>query len=135
MESAVNPMRRLYRKLSAFGLPKSFVREAILPSWWDDQAAESEAGFSEALMLVARHTGLDLASLRSDAPSACPAGGAPVKYKKARGGSEEDLFLARILTTQVARIALFHPRFGLSPGTARAPVPPVPGPSAPPTRH
>ena len=58
-----NQMRILYGRLRKLGLPTSYVRDTLLPSWWDDSAAEKPAGFVEALMLISRHVGIDMANL------------------------------------------------------------------------
>ncbi len=49
--------------------------------------AESQAGFSEAVLRVARHIGLDVASLRAKGSEAKVAGEVPVKFKKTRDTS------------------------------------------------
>lgn len=75
MAKTENPMKGLYRKLASFGLPKAWVQQNLLPSWWDDEAALSNAGFAEALLHVSRTAGLDLASLRENVEAAKPVAG------------------------------------------------------------
>lgn len=100
-----NLMKGLYAKLGGMGLSKKYVRSTLLPSWWDDEAAATPSGYSEALMLISRHVGVDIASLRSEKETARPAVEAPFKYKKISGTADEELTLARILATQVANLA------------------------------
>lgn len=52
----------LYKALAGAGLKKSQVR-AILPDWWDDETAATEAGFWELAMLLARRFSLDVGEL------------------------------------------------------------------------
>lgn len=99
-----NPMSDLYRKLATFGLPKSYVRSTLLPSWWDDEAGLTPGGFSEALLHVSRSAGLDLSSLR-DAAKPVQAISIPVRFKHNKATRDGELGLARTLACQVARMA------------------------------
>lgn len=105
-------MDAVYGKLGALGLPRTFVRRAILPSWWDDEAACTPAGLSQALMLIQRHAGVDLRSLReADAPVRF-LGAVPCRLKatrrRARSGarSAEAFVAARALAVSAAQAAI-----------------------------
>jgi hypothetical protein len=63
-------------RLDAAGVPATFSRLA-LPSWWDDEIAESKSGLQQAHMYLARAFHIDLTSL------AQPQG--PVKFRSAQG--------------------------------------------------
>ncbi|MGQ0507475.1 MAG: ImmA/IrrE family metallo-endopeptidase [Myxococcaceae bacterium] len=104
MTVASNPMAQLYQKLASFGLPPAYVRSTILPSWWDDAAAETPAGFSEALMLVHRHAGIDVGSLRASDPKPHAATG-PVKFKHDSDVLDEEFDVPRVLATQAGWVA------------------------------
>jgi hypothetical protein len=52
----------LYKALASVGLKRSQVR-AILPDWWDDETATTEAGFWELAMVLARRFSLDVGEL------------------------------------------------------------------------
>lgn len=97
-----NPMKALYAKLATFGLPRAWVRQNLLPSWWDDEAALTEAGFAEAQLHIARNSGLSISSLDA---SAVPAAGASasVRFKRRSDTDPVDLEIARTLSTQLAR--------------------------------
>ena len=64
MTAAPNPMRDLYRRLSEAGFSRPYVRDVVLPDWWDDDAAKTDEGFAEAAMIVARNLGFDYRSVR-----------------------------------------------------------------------
>ena len=101
-----NPMKTLYGRLSAIGLPRGYVRSIILPSWWDDEAADDAAGYAEALMLVSRHLGIRIQSLRdSSAAALMSEPSLECKFKRARVVSDGDVALAQRLAIQVARLA------------------------------
>src|SRR5271165_3505893 len=95
--SAINPMADLFRRLRAVGLTKPYIRRTILPEWWDDRAADSPAGYTEGLVFLSRHLGLNLASLLDPAlPVAFRDFGA-CKFKRPAGATEHDLALARAM--------------------------------------
>jgi len=59
-------MRVLYRRLKAVGFDSRFVRESVLPDWWDDSLAENPANAAIAEMSVARMLGFSVSALRDD---------------------------------------------------------------------
>lgn len=102
---ATNPMADLYRRLRAVGLTKPYIRKMILPDWWDDQIAENPAGFAEGLTFLSRHLGLDIATLRDPSlPLAFRKFGV-CKFKKSNNTTEDDLALARAMSTRLAQLA------------------------------
>ncbi len=106
MPQPSTPMTHLYSRLSEIGYPKKYVRDVVLPSWWDDQAAEAPAGFTEALLIIARRLGLDYASLRSGEGAVLHAARPLVKFKTAtRGTSPEECSATAALAIQAARFA------------------------------
>lgn len=99
---AQNPMKDLYGKLATFGFPRAWVRKTLLPSWWDDEAARTEAGFAEAVLHIARTSGLDLASLGAVGEAAVPTA-TPVRFKRRGDTDPAELEVARTLASQLAR--------------------------------
>lgn len=97
-------MRELYRRLGAIGLPKAFLKRNVLPTWWDDDAAGSPAGFGEAAMILSRHLELDLKTLRT-ADEIRPVADARVKLKRPASTGEDEVVVAQRLAVQVARLA------------------------------
>jgi|SRR5690606_13269871 len=57
-------MRDLFTRLAALGFTETWVREHVLPDWWDDDAADHPVGFTEAIWIIARHLGIAPAVLR-----------------------------------------------------------------------
>lgn len=57
-------MESLYRRLKAAGFDQRFVRERVLPEWWDDALAENPANVALAEVAIARMLGFDIPSLR-----------------------------------------------------------------------
>lgn len=52
--------RTLLRRLSKAGFAKDFVRQAILPDWWDDQCADDPSLVQDIEIRVARFLGLSM---------------------------------------------------------------------------
>ncbi len=101
-----NPMKQLYGRLRELGVPRNFVRATLLPSWWDDNAAVTPAGYAEALSYVSKRLGFSFETLRSE-PGAgtvpVVAQSSRVKFKLAKGTDAKDMTIARNLGAQVAR--------------------------------
>lgn len=101
-----NPMQGLYEKLRGVGLRTPYVKKYLLPEWWDDDAAASPAGFTEAVWTIARHLGVDAGQLRSqDEPVRLPANNR-VHYKLSGDTQHESVALARLLAEQVAKFVM-----------------------------
>lgn len=100
-----NPINELYSRLSAVGLSRAFVTKTALPSWWDDEVAANPSGYSQGLLLLSRHLGLDLASLQSESEPIRLRDFGTCKFKKRYDVSEDDLALARVLATRAAQLA------------------------------
>jgi len=41
--AVTNPMRDIYSRLKPLGFDSGFVRELLLPDWWDDELASVPA--------------------------------------------------------------------------------------------
>jgi Zn-dependent peptidase ImmA (M78 family) len=101
---AKNPMTQLYSRLGSVGFPRKYLREIVLPSWWDDEIAHNPAGYTEGLMLLSRNLGLDLASMQNEAVPVGLRNLGPCKFKKSIATSDEELVLARIVATRVVEL-------------------------------
>jgi hypothetical protein len=113
-------MIRLYRRLRVLGYPKSFVQATVLPSWWDDAAAETEGGYAEALVLLSRHLGIDLDGLWNEDAALALNESVGCKFKKTKSVETSELSIARALGTQVAKlVALGAPAPVGLPGSAK----------------
>jgi len=64
----VDSVRSLYEGLEQAGLDRKFIRETLLPDWWDDAIAEHPTGYAEARLRIARALGLSLRQLDSEDP-------------------------------------------------------------------
>jgi hypothetical protein len=98
-------MKGLRSRLSKAGIKPKFLNEVILPEWWEDSIAASEAGFREALGYIGAHLGLSLRSLSDETAAPSFTKASKVHYKKAKGVAIEDVNLATQYALGVARAA------------------------------
>jgi hypothetical protein len=99
-------MKGLYEKLRGIGLQTPYVRKFLLPEWWDDEAAASPAGFTEAVWTISRHLGVDPAQLREPAGTVKLPTNNRADYKLSGGTQPESVALARLLAEQVTKFVM-----------------------------
>lgn len=99
----ISPMQTLYAKLHTLGFTKPIVKR-LLPEWWDDDIANTPAGFQEASLILSKYLSIRYSSLIGDA--------APTfifpkhKFKHSRNVEEKDLTKAVALSSLAARLTL-----------------------------
>ena len=101
---AKNPMTQLYSRLGSVGFPRKYLREVVLPSWWDDEIAHNPAGYTEGLLLLSRNLGIDLASMQNEAVPVGLRNLGPCKFKKSAAINDDELVLARIVATKIVEL-------------------------------
>jgi IrrE N-terminal-like domain len=95
-------LKSLFKRLSDAHLEKGYVRDVLLPSWWDDRIASTDAGVYEAMAHIAARLGVSIGELRGPTPpnlASVPG----VRYKLMKGTSQTDVTIATRLALQVAR--------------------------------
>lgn len=100
-ETSNNPMKALYKRLSAVKLTTPYLKSTVLPDWWQDSMAEAKSGHAEALAFISRHTGILIDSMLDDN---YPLTFADVKAKYYLGGqnTQNEIALAAKLATAAA---------------------------------
>ncbi len=101
----INPMQAIYARLRAVGLNPKFVREVVLPDWWDDAIAENPAGYAEALGRLADALSLDLRALQDPNGVLNCRPYLATRNKARQGLREEDLAWAKCLGARAAQLA------------------------------
>jgi hypothetical protein len=100
-----DPMASLYDRLGSLGFPRKYLREVVLPDWWDDEVAHNPAGYAEGLLILSRNLGLDLSSLQNGTAPVGLRNLGPCKFKKTITKRDEELTVARIVATRAASLA------------------------------
>ena len=113
-----NPMSDIYKRLSEIGFDRKFVKEHVLPDWWDDELGGDPPSRFMAEFDIARHLGLDFSKL---ADPASPLSLQPVKefrLKHSRGAAPADMLPAVVVAQRAAKLVLdqrklLHPFRGM----------------------
>ncbi len=67
MENETNlNIKNIYSLLKSKGIDKKFIREVLLPSWWDENIPSSKAGLYQTISLISKNLGTDLSDLISN---------------------------------------------------------------------
>lgn len=96
-------MKALRTRLSAAGVKPKFLNTVVLPSWWEDSIASTAGGLREAASYICAHLGYSLSSLLDGKQALTFAHTGTVKYKKAKGVTNDEVSLATHYALGVAR--------------------------------
>ncbi|MCH8274466.1 MAG: ImmA/IrrE family metallo-endopeptidase [Armatimonadetes bacterium] len=92
-------------RLSKAGISTAFVRETVLPDWWNDEIAGNPAGLAQFLGIISRNLGVEMSSLREpESPIRFKDFGQPL-FKTRKGVSRKDLHVAQFLVARCAQVA------------------------------
>ena len=62
METAFN-INNVYQILGNYGIDKNFIKKIILPEWWEDEIANSKAGYFQTVSIISKNLGIDASEL------------------------------------------------------------------------
>lgn len=105
MTTHTDALKNLYTRLKQVGIDKTYLRNVVLPSWWEDGIAKLPTGLLQLKMHLARHLGLDVNSVLDD--------NQPIKFteidnpcfKRNLTIEKQELLQIQTLVSQTARIA------------------------------
>lgn len=80
----------IYKTLKIFGIDKNFIREILLPDWWDEEIVRTKAGYLQTIDIISKNLGIDLASLLTDPKTIILKKNAQIKFKKAKNIEIDD---------------------------------------------
>lgn len=104
--TVTNPqMKRLYSKLQTVGYNPKYIK-SLLPDWWDNEIAETPAGFQQASLILGQTFGIRAETLWTE--SAEPALKLPqgIRFKHRENIADDDLNVACAVAHSLARIVL-----------------------------
>ena len=104
-ETSVSALQSLYARLEQAGLDRKFIRETLLPDWWDDAIAEHPTGYAEARLRIARALGLSLHQLDSEDPLGEMLGETRLRCKTRRGTEPYSIRWTIALAKRAAELA------------------------------
>ncbi len=74
----------IYTTLKKFGIDKKFIKDILLPDWWDDEIANTKAGYLQTIDIISKNLGMDLASFVANPETISLKGNAVIKFKTAK---------------------------------------------------
>jgi IrrE N-terminal-like domain len=98
-------MKSLYSKLQTIGYNPKYVN-SLLPDWWDDEIAETPAGFQQASLILGQTFGIRAETLWTE--NATPAFNLPegIRFKHRENIQVDELSVACAVARSLARIVL-----------------------------
>jgi Zn-dependent peptidase ImmA (M78 family) len=100
-------MKDLYTRLTAIGLPKVFVREKLLPDWWDEEYEQTPGATLQAASYIARRLSLDLDSLLEEDNQTALNLPSQAKFKTQQGQDIRQVSLACCLAARIAQLVTY----------------------------
>jgi hypothetical protein len=98
-------IQRIYERLEAFGIPRSYARAVALPAGWRDADTQNPAVYSQALGLLARNLNISLRSLQNDSAPLEWEDCGSTRFKRNQSLSDDELTTAKCLAVRAAQIA------------------------------
>lgn len=100
-----NYMRDIYTRLRSLGFSRTFLRECILPDWWEDRMASVPANRAIIESILSRQLGLDLPAVRDPQGSIVLQPILAARFKMRAGVDASQLDVAQVLAARLAAIA------------------------------
>ncbi len=89
--AVTNPMRDIYSRLKPLGFDSGFVRELLLPDWWDDGLASVPANRAIAEATISRHLKISIKKLSDPNAELAIPSTVPVRLKSATRGTNPEV--------------------------------------------
>lgn len=99
-------MNELYARLRQAGLKKTFVRQCLLPDWWDDSLAEVPANRKLIELTIAQVLGLKPADIRNPGKGLCIGPSTEFRLKHAKKGTSHEAVRVRVALAEKAAEAV-----------------------------
>lgn len=98
-------MKRLYERLAAAGINTPFAK-SILPGWWDDDMASTDAGYARGLGIISSHLTIDLAQLWDASAPITVGSFGKTNFKKNANVTETEVQWTKSVALSAARFAV-----------------------------
>ncbi|MEW6652917.1 MAG: ImmA/IrrE family metallo-endopeptidase [Bacteroidota bacterium] len=80
-------IKNIYRSLQNYGIDRKFIQDIILPSWWEDEIANSKTGYLQTASLISKNLGIAVTELINTTNSVALIYPANIKFKSPRNVS------------------------------------------------
>jgi len=75
-------IENVFSRLKQHGIDKNFIREILLPEWWDEKVLTSKAGYLQTLSILAKNLNINLTDLLRESQTLSLQNPLPIKFKK-----------------------------------------------------
>lgn len=74
----------IFDLLKSKGIDKKFIKDVLLPSWWDESILNSKAGFLQTLSIISKNLNISIKDLLSNSSDFHIASDFPIRFKQNR---------------------------------------------------
>jgi len=99
-------MSDIYNRLAEIGFDRKFVKEHVLPDWWDDELASNGPSRMMAEFDIARHLGLKIQDLEDTSAALTLRGVSDFRLKHSKGISPAEVQPAVVVAQRAAHLVL-----------------------------
>src|SRR6476660_563611 len=103
-------MADLYARLSDVGFPRAYVRDRILPDWWDDALGADSGNRRLAELAISRTLKIPLRELVESGVPLSLGGASQVRFKRWQDVERDKLAPAVAVARRVCELLLSHPK-------------------------
>ncbi|HET54718.1 MAG TPA: ImmA/IrrE family metallo-endopeptidase [Ignavibacteria bacterium] len=82
MSEITKNINDIYALLKSKGIDKSYIREVLLPKWWDEEILSSKAGFLQTASIIAKNLGIKLSDLLAESDELHLTQTIPINFKQ-----------------------------------------------------
>jgi len=98
----------LYRRLRDHGFDRKFVKDVVLPDWWEDSLATNPANRALAEAAIARYLGFKISQLRNPENSLSAPPASNFCFKRLRRTKPSEIMPAAIVAQKAAKLIADH---------------------------
>jgi hypothetical protein len=95
-------VRDLYRRLGALGIDAPFLRSHLLPDWWRDELADSDANRALAEAFIAKQLGFKVEDLRDSARQLRLPALASLRFKRYKNEVDDKVRVSALVAQRAA---------------------------------
>jgi len=99
-------MSGIYERLAEIGFDRKFIREHVLPDWWDDSLASNGPSRLIAEMTIARHLGFSLQELENPSAELALPPVSDFRLKHSKGATPKEVQPAVVVGQRVAELVV-----------------------------
>jgi hypothetical protein len=105
MPATINPLQAVMKRLKAAKIDTGYVKQVVLPAWWENSLALEPVGFAEAVGYLSRGLGIKPESFYDPSAPLVPDSPLRTVFKASRRCNDDDLASASAIASRIAGAA------------------------------